>query len=428
MSYSVAARAKQKLSTKTVTLDVLGGEDDYTADSYGFKNVNNGLKSSYGLGETTGLTDKDGLKKAIYMPGINAAVVFNERCYINMITDDGVMGLSKDLRSNAFVYAFYQIVDDSPAYAVVGGARFTVLPSDTYSGYFQYSADCGVFHDGRLFTAFRNQNDYVRWSGFKFEYNKKGPDYTEGVDGGGKIALSVEGGKVTSIVNFRKDIVIVREYALNVLHALGDSRHFTMDKTSYGFKGKTGVYGGVSCADRVWVCTENDLYSFDGDSIKRVELEKFMYAYAFQEISAFRDSYLYITCQKGGEKYFAEYDIATGKCAVFGKGLGVQWRTNNGNLCISGRKIYKLYDTANDALREWKSEKFDFGNALLKTLKRVKADCDDGIEIYVTAGGQTYCVNGSGEFTLGLTGSEFTFRVKGTGALRKLTAEWEVRR
>ncbi|MDE7301634.1 MAG: hypothetical protein K2N47_05630 [Clostridia bacterium] len=209
---------------------------------------------------------------------------------------------------------------------------------------------------------------------------------------------------------------------------MGDARHFTVDKTSYGFEGRADVKCGVSCADRVWVCTENNLYSFDGEYVKKVQLEKFMYAYAFKEISAFRDDYLYITCQKDGEKYFAEYDIKTGKCAVFGKGLNAQWRTNSGSLCIVGRQIYRLSDTEDDDMREWKSKKFDFGSNLLKTLKRITVDCDDGIEISASAGGRTYRANGGGEYVLGLTGSQFTFAVKGKGALRKLTAEWEVRK
>lgn len=429
MSYSVAARAKQKLSTKTVIVDVLGGEDDYTADSYGFKNVKNGLKSSYAVtGIATGQCNKNGLNRAIYLPGIEQAVVWSENCSYITVANDGVVYQLGNLNVNANLFACYQIVDNNPAYGIFAGNKYAVLPDNVYKNDMEYSADCGVFHDGRLFTAYRNMSDYVRWSGFTIKYDESGPDYTDGVDGSGKLTLSNECGKVMAMVNFRKDIVLVREYGLNVIHALGDSRHFTMDKTSYDFKGSAGVYCGVSCADRVWICTENNLYSFDGERVKKVELEQFMYSYDFKEISCFRDDYLYITCQKDGEKYFAEYDIATGKCAVFGKGFNVQWRTDSGNLCIIGKLIYKLSDTAGDSLREWKSKKFDFGNALLKTLKRITVDCDDGIEICVAAGGQTYCINGGGEFTVGLTGSEFTFRVKGKGALKRLTAEWEVRR
>ena len=212
MSYVVAARAKQKLNTEKVTVDVLGGEEDYTEDSYGFMNVDNGLKSSYALtGEPTGECNKDGLNWAIYLPGIEIAVAWDEKSNFNTITEKGVMSQSRDMKTTVKPDFYYQLVDNKPAYVMITGGRFAVLPDITYAGVMQYGADCGVFHEGRLFLAYRQSSDLVRWSGFDYYYDKKGPVFSESVDGGGRGLALQTCGKVTTLVKCIRELVKVAE-------------------------------------------------------------------------------------------------------------------------------------------------------------------------------------------------------------------------
>ena len=426
MSRNIAASAKSRIKTHNVRIDIFGGERDYCVDSVAFRNDNGTLVSTYSAPEYDAGTTTISPAFADYIPEVEmaASVHGSGKVCFNTLYGEFVTEVKIDSYCNPFFYTRWENGESKCVY--IGGERVYHLP-DFEDFPLRYTAYCGVLHGGRLFIRDYDDGYLIRWTCTDFDETDY-RSWDESIDGGGHLRLDVEGGPVLWMHSLGTDIVIFRETGITELHAAMEPRLFSLGKTTYRFYNYIGVKGSAVCGGKVWFCTEDSVYSFDGNSIERLKLERFMNLYTFKGVKAHNDRFLYFHCYRGGSHYLCEYDIFTKRSTVFGKGGQAVWRYYDNLLIVIDRGVKFMETDSMCDYRLWKSEAIDLGTNAEKTLKRLIVDCDSEIEVsVVTDNGKTCSTIKSGKYNVGLTGTAFTFSFKGYGSVFKVTAEWEVK-
>lgn len=409
------------------TTVLIGGEENFCKERFGYRQTEKGLQP--------------GMFPVAVEPSLRISnMVFAEYCpalgFILLTTRQGqVARWNSDtyskLTTAAVVNPNYPFVvacadGDAPTYAVIGGTRIAIFKGAEVSTYtLPYRVVGGTYHCGRIFAVDNDDPYLIRWSGFALR------DWALSIDGGGHMRVSPKGGKVLKIVELGEKLVLVRECGLTVMNALADARHFRLVQYGTLFLPAVIDKTSVVVGGKLWLCTEEGLYVYDGSSVSYVELDTCGKNYSFERAVAFRDRYIYFTCTDDCGRCFLEYDVRTGATLVFAKGCNMFFCTDDALYCLSGdavTTVSRLTYGEEDVNRVWLSENIDLGTCGAKTLKYITVEGDGRSVIEIECDGRRRTVDGKGKIYVGEVGVNFTFGVRGTGSITRLVAEWEVRK
>lgn len=308
---------------------------------------------------------------------------------------------------------------ESGVQALVLGDTVAIIHTGEYqtARSFTGNLSCGVVRYGRLFGADRTDGFLLRWSG-----EGGALDWAEGISGAGWVYPAGDGGKILDVCDLNGKLVLVREQGLTRMNAYGTPENFAVEahvSLPRAIAWTAAVAGGALC-----VCTENGLYTFDGNKARRVDDRLFdgltpVYGVAMGEN--------YLVCGNhaalGGSAVFV-YDTRTGRSYLCDAPATA--------LCVNGR-AYAYGQGASYTLTEggapyrFTSGVFDFGSPRRKVVERLEIDCDEGVDITLSNGENSRIFEGvRGILRPNMRGFRFTVRVAGGCEVRGIRAVAEV--
>ena len=415
------------LKTQTQTIVLIGGNESFCAERFGYRQTEKGLEPGLVPVEVEPVAKIANLVYAEYFYALGFTAFVTEYGAVTRwnSTDYASLKTAAIVNPNPpFVVACAD--GDEPTYAVIGGTKIAIFKGTAVSTHtLPYRMLGGTYHCGRIFAVDKDDPYVIRWSGFELR------DWSLAIDAGGHMRISPRGGKALCIVELGEKLIVVRERALTVLNALADARHFRL--VQYGsvilpaVKDKTAVVVG----GKLWLCAADGLYVYDGSALSRVKVDTCGKNYSFDRTAAFKDRYIYVTCNDGGERCILEYDTLTGATVNFAKGGNMPFGAGEDLYCLAGERgttLSLLTAGPADENRVWISRNIDLGTDRTKTLKYVTFEGEGNSELIISCDGRTRTVNGKGKTYVGEVGVNFTFSIRGTGTVARLAAEWEVRK
>lgn len=204
--------------------------------------------------------------------------------YENGVKDDRVIALLADrcvaqgkLNDQYFKYIPYMIFNSLNVTFLNyyhDGADYLIAISDAgemklYDGESVTNVlDCpnlsnACVHNGRIFGVV-SKSSRVYFSALLDPANWK-----TGLDQGGYIALTDEGGLVKKIVSFKDSLYVFREYAIHKLSAFGEQTDYNMTKL-YISNNQIFADTVAVCNDRIIFLADDGFYSFDGYTCTKI--------------------------------------------------------------------------------------------------------------------------------------------------------------
>lgn len=415
------------VETEIVEREIIGGSSDNSEMSFGYIRTDDGIRAL-----PSPVQSSPAVKiyspyrvERISQPG--APIYVNQYGQFYAMTPDGERTKSTYVAQIPVGQFFTGLIYFNNCYLVaVAGSNSLILVKDNVK-YLNYTMPryfrCGCFHCGRIFARDSSEPYTVRWSGTAIN------DWTEGPDGAGYIVLDLKFGEIMNMYELGDKVIILRKYGITVLRALGDTRNFSVDAV-LGYEltvPLTNPYA-VVCAGKLYFSTEEDIYSFDGSALRRVDVGRREKLSAFANPQCYANRYVYFECMtdKSADKHILEYDLETGQSALFCANADTFWRDEFGCHFFRNNNYYStIYGETYDACR-WVSVGYDLGSDRIKTLKEIYVDADGSPEITVTADGVSRTFGGTGAMRAMLRGRKFVFEVGGNADVRKLSAKWEV--
>ena len=417
-------RVRAGLNTRSVTLTLIGGEGEFCAERFGFRQDKNGLVAGYA---PIKVEPAASVASAVAAKGLSA---FGYNLLISKLgqlfkwnTSEFTAVKSIGVLSNVAPFIIPCTYGGENVYAVFSGKKLGILrESGLTQSTLPYKLHCGTMQCGRVFARDFDDPYLVRWSGTDIK------DWACGIDGGGYVRVPPEGGEITGMAVFGEKTALVRKYGITVLRAFGDARHFRMEKTDHSALPE--VFGGtaVVCAGRLWLYTAEGIYVYDGSSLTLANGgsdETGGKDYTCVGAAAFGNRYIFYSCVKGSTKFILEYDTRDNVLTPCADGCGTVFDDGKIPYCFSGNALTRLLSGGDDPNRVWISKPVDLGTPYPKTLKSISADGEGDIRITVSCGGRERSA-GLGYTAIAERGTSFTFTVKGSGKLESLRAEWEV--
>lgn len=423
------SRPALKLKTKTVTVQIIGGEKDYTALRVGYYLNAEGLRPSYKFKKLTPEVKLYNVQYAQYIPYIGYSVASTKygQVYRWNLTDAYKFVYAGLVNSGAPAFTFACHTNGDVACVMAGGPRIAVINPAAYKmSTFPVSVVGGAYFKGRLFGIEETDRYKIKWSGLQFD------DWTESIDGSGYLRLEPSAGKALNIVEYGGKLVVVREYGVTVLNVYGEPRHFAVESTQVMATAEPNLFNTSSvCGGKLYFCSQTAVFVYDGANIALADAPMQGELSGFGNAKQFNDRFLYFTCTYAGDgkNYVLEWDLLTGDNALFCPDGTTVWRTPEGCYAFINDFTCAASDDGDDMESLWKSKSFDLGDfTAVKTLKKIFVERGKGnAQITVHADGVTRVAEGDGEITLGLRGRSFSFEVSGQGEIKRLYAEWEER-
>lgn len=416
-------RTSPSLDSKVVKKRVIGGDTDYCRDAFSFTPDDDGIASSYAQITRTPSQTAASVFRAVYLPRYNFSVMINSAYSLIRLkhgTSERFANYGPMYSASSFLVDY---VRDGIAYYGIVGKHTSVEISDGDAREIidlPYWLRCGVMRKNRLIGADGLNPLVVRWSAHLMT------DWTEGAGNSGYVYLEPDGGAVVGAAEYDDGVVFVRERGITVMHARGDPRNFSLEPTiMVNTTSAALVNATCTAAGKVWFFSAEKMYVYDG-SVKEVPLAPFVKGCEFVLAQSYDERYIYANCVKDGVPQFMEYDALTGTFTLFGKEMQSFWRSPSEALGTYNSIVVDVKKDAPDEDRFWLSEEFGSEDAGIKNLRAAEIDCDDTIEVAVIVDGSEACRLKGGRHKLFLHGSDFAFRVTGTGRIRTLDAEWEV--
>ncbi len=418
---------RKNLKTKSVKLKIFGGDEDYCNLCVGYY-ARNGkkLKPSVMLKPYNDNAPVNPVVDIHYYPNIGAAVVLCSTGHVYRWKPVSVgspyeyagLGGTTTPFSTACYYNDVSIV------AAVMGSRIVIVKSSLYEIRSVPFQACGAaYFLGRLFVA-DTTNNCVRWSGSNIT------DWTESIDGSGRLYLDPSRGKIFNVVVFGDKLVAFREFGLDVLRAYGEPRHFKVEQFGHQLMTeKLVITTCVECGKKLYFASETNIYTFDGEKIEQVVLPDYMKAKYYTNGCSYENRYVHYYCKPDNYDTYCQFelDVVTGKCAFFAPNMKFLWNNGEKYFGFKDNAIYIQDKFGYDVEHVWKTKPVDVGTSDVKTLKSIYTDVNDFARIKITADGVSREIFGQGKIPVGLSGREFVFEIKERGEASILEAEWEVR-
>ena len=421
---AAATKTRSRLKTRVGVTDIFDGTDKLCAERFGFKTaggkVTSHLAANYDkvVSLVTDLTYAKGLST------IGAAVFATlSGQYYKWVEDEDVLYYI-DTFSSEYPFAVEAHSDNQPVGLVFGGKRAGILhqPQDVTCG-IDYGLYCGAFHYGRVFARDIDDPYLIRWSAHDVT------DWTQGSDKGGSIRLDSFGGKVLDILSFGKELLIVREYALCVMHALGDEREFSVEQSAAHNLPTVTPYSTVICGGQLWFHTAEGLYSFNGNTLSCKPLPGYRFNYKVRQASSVGCRCIYLDLYDRDNistRCLLEYDVQEDVFTFLGNHYHHVFEIDENVYVFRRNTSFKMEKGIKNDDYFWRSKKTDFGTGKCKTLKRLIAEGEGDLTFEIDCDGRKHTVEGFGSIAVGERAHSFEFTVKGAGSLSRLAAEWEV--
>ncbi|MBO5328016.1 MAG: hypothetical protein J6B04_02445 [Clostridia bacterium] len=129
-----------------------------------------------------------------------------------------------------------------------------------------YSAQCAVYHCGRLFFI-DGKSQRVFWTGIGGVSNVELSLYNSG-------SLDLSDGKlgeILRIIPMDGKLILARENGFSVMRAYGDPENFKVDSLFF-YTGKVNPSSLALCGEKLCFLTDSGLYSFNGSTVEKHEL------------------------------------------------------------------------------------------------------------------------------------------------------------
>jgi len=418
---------RSDLKTERVKLKLIGGEEDYTAYCAGYCAGANYLTPSRKFKSYNTEANIHNVESITYFNSIGAGLALTTSgqiykwSYVSVGTPFAYSGMAGSVIRSTFEY-FNQ---DKPAVVVVSGNRMTFLTDEKYEykalGFYLKGA---CYHYGRMFAA-DVRNPYVfRWTGTSLT------DWAQTQGGAGYIKLTPERGLLYRTVAFGDQLVIYREYGLDVIKAFGDSRHFSVVQQGCKNVMEKLVEDAIAvCDGKIYFCSYDKIYTYDGEKIETLKIPDYMKAHDYTLGKAYDDRFVHFYCtpDNGLEKCQFEIDTEKGTCSFFAPGMKFLWKSKDGFWAWKDNVVYLENKLGYDMPCVWRSKSVDLGRSDVKTLKSVYLKQTQDAVLKVTADGVSREFCGNGRVPVDMSGTEFAFEVRGRGDTLDVEAEWEVR-
>lgn len=376
------------------------------------------LKPAYTNANQVGTVMKD-IKCAGYFNVIKKHIL---NCGNYILASDGEMVKPAMRALKADEISFLELNTSSErALEVVGDtivAKF--LSGDGASSSKPYNGGaCGcVRKNGRVFGIDGTNRYKIKWSG-----EGGVEDWTEGISGAGWMVVQWGLGEILNLVVFADTLIAVREFGLTFVSAYGNPENFkqknydgTLPKI---FKNTACIVGG-----NLAFYTEDGLYFFDGNKVKKSELE------LADEIASPRRATV-----REGKYYLCGESKTLARPAVLVADEGREFAyiidfpaeaLSVGDRIFAYKEKYQ-YELLKGGEYGYITDWSDFEVKGKKVLKEIIIECDGEVQIEATNGVISRIVRGvRGKFRPNMRGERFKIAVTGTGEIKKLTAVAEV--
>ncbi|MDE7087433.1 MAG: hypothetical protein K2O67_04490 [Clostridia bacterium] len=412
------------LKTAQKSTRIIGGESDYCADSFGYTQSDEGLQASYTPVVFAPFLNVPNVRAAQYLPNLDYAFIIDDEgnhYRWNPVNYRVPVKRGKLTSERTFAFGCYH--NRADAYAVFSGKTCFVLEGDgTATTTNDQVFHCGDWHKGRGFLRAETDKFKVYWTGRRVSNLKN--DGT--VNGSGYVCINPKGGGVLNIIEYGERLFLVRESAISEMVAPGDPRHFRVVTNTRWSLPQVCPDTAVICAGKLWLCTAEGIYGFDGSSVTCERADWGGKTYTIEGAAAYAERYICYNAVCGGEKMLLEFDTVKKTLTPFAKKYDCVFWMKQG--------LYAFYDDIGchmekgkeDPDRVWTSKGITLGTDAVKTLKYLTAEGNGNAQITVNCGGVERTVSGFGNLPVNLRGKSFTVTVKGACNLTNLTAHWEV--
>lgn len=412
------------LKTKTIKLDVLGGDGKYCESCRIFYEGIHDLQLSMAFKNYNSYSSVNSVAKVVYCANIDKVLVLTTRGYIYRWENlKGTPPYSySGLVDNLPATAVQCIYKGEHAAAVIAGSRITFVKKDGYENrVVEYGLIGGAFHRGRLFAADKTDRTILRWS------SEDLTDWKESANGAGYVYLRPDKGNILALISYKEHLVVVRECGLDLIKAL-DPKYITIDGASDKFC--TSAISGdtvAECGGKIYFCAADGFFCFDGNSIERLNIRPKAEVSNFCSASSCEGRYYFLKCfnLKENTKHLLMYDTVTKGYSIINTSAQFVWQYGSEYYALYEGIVYIKDTSVNSAI--WNSVPINFGTAEAKTLKYVHIDITGELKVIIKSDGSERTFTESGTHYVGMTGKNFTFTVNGRGSCTRLEAEWEVR-
>lgn len=330
--------------------------------------------------------DKDGDGKVVKSLGV---LTENGNFYAR--NDEG--GFWQEIRGfGSKMHAFTAVDEDGElTTALVGyaGVYFYDKRKGLRNSGVQRGAPVGCYFLGRVFCA---EQPFT----LAFSAPFAPLDFTDGIDGGGRIKLPSDRGELVDITPFKNKIFLFFERGISVLTPTGAVRDFQIKDTVYrGGKILQGSVGVVnSRSGEAFFLAEDGAYRFDGERCLRVcENLKILPKRAGQVCNhaVFENTYYAVYESENGEKRGLVIDgqTAEGYFAFAVEGLSEYCGGAVGLVGNCVQSVHKDGELPSGAERVFRTGGLAFGEAGLKCLQRLIVYGEGEAELLVGNGKKT---------------------------------------
>lgn len=241
------------------------------------------------------------------------------------------------------------------------------------------------------------------------------------VDGGGRIALPTEKGKIVALCALKEYLYVFYEYGISRVQGAGSAKDFCVELLPYSGGRIFGDSVGA-CENKIFFLTESGLFAFDGKQAVRV-CENLA-------LDVKTDDQVCVHAVADG-KYYLRYQGSddTEKGLILDGATGRGYRSfamtgisacRGETLCYANAGLCRVRE--NDALPSGKKAYFtasnlSFGIAGVKTLKSLRFFGHGSVRVFVSAGGRTReslvdMPSGLADAFIGVRGQAFTLTVQ----------------
>ncbi|MCM1545863.1 MAG: hypothetical protein NC033_02390 [Clostridiales bacterium] len=418
-------KTPRTFKSKTEKTVIIGGNDDFCAERYGYKREINGIAPLPYFKRLSPSITCANLVRVEYAPFCDRVILMSGTGSLygwDTISRTSTVSYGS-VTSGSYPRVHCYVSEGNNYYSVIGGStaiNIAVNSTVKRANFSSNKVTDTVLHCGRIFGIDATDGYILRWSGYTFS------DWTTGVDNAGYVKFNAALGKLLNLFVLGEKIVIVREYGITVLSVLGDARHMRTEVCDRFRIPRVVPDTSVICGGLLWIYTKNGMYVFDGSSVTEKPFDEIMRGYELSTPYVFDERYIHYTATKDGTNYLFVYDTAMGACSPYAKGCRCPFFIGDEPFCFNGNYVFTLLFTVDDPARVWLSKPFVCGVGKVRTLKSLTAEGSGKFKVEVDCDGRKLEVSGAGKYSFAEVGHSFTFKVTGNGSVTGLTAEWEV--
>lgn len=426
-----AACGRNSLKTTAQSTVLLGGDEDFCAERFGYERYKKGITAGFAPKPLSDNARIQNVWFAEYLPRFGFSIVVSRsgQVYQWKTTDEGI-----PRPSGAFTtvrpYVVSAIKDGQYIYYVNSGQRAITISSSAIANLrpatMRNTTCCGVMHCGRIYARDYDNPYTLYWTGNNVT------EWEEDGQNGGHLRLDDDCGGITDIVDMGEKLALVRETGLTLISVHNDTIHMRVEPVASRRLPPVIENASAACGGALYICTKDGLYAYSGGNILRLNDVFRAEGYHVEAARQFNGNRVLFTFAEDGvaysyDKFFVEYDPAENSYTPFGKGCHTPFLIGNEYHCFNGIYISTLSKTEEDENRRWVSKPVDLGTPNAKMLKRITVEASGNPTVEIACDGRTHTFKGAGRRTVGECGHAFTFIVKGVCEVTRLTAEWEVR-